>query len=84
MNVTTAEANAFSKQLTTEIRVLMARRDLTQQELADDLGRAADWLSRRLAGRSRYTVDDVLVIAQALEVEAPELFAAAYANATGR
>lgn len=51
-----------------EIRAEMARQRLTQRQLAVRLDTTAAWLNRRLQGHTPLTVDDIEVIAQALDV----------------
>jgi transcriptional regulator with XRE-family HTH domain len=51
-----------------EIKVWMARRDVTQVELAKRLGVAQSWVSKRLNGVVALTVEDMARIAVALNV----------------
>lgn len=60
---------ALSQQLSTEVRVLMTRRNLNQQELADAVGHDTNWLGRRLSGRAKYSIDDLVEICDALDVD---------------
>lgn len=63
-----------SAEVATEVKVWMARRRLTQVELAERLGHDHTWVSKRLSGRTAMTVDDLLEFADALDVSAVEFF----------
>lgn len=52
-----------------EIRVLLLRRDMKQSELAAKMGVSEMWLSRRLRGAQSIDLNDLALIADALEVE---------------
>lgn len=58
----------------TEIKVWMARRRINQSELAESLGVAQSWVSKRLAGKVTLSVGDLTEIAAALDVPAAEFF----------
>lgn len=60
----------------TEIKVWMARRRINQSELADKLGVAQSWVSKRLAGKVAMSVSDLTAISDALDVPAAEFFRA--------
>jgi transcriptional regulator with XRE-family HTH domain len=62
--------------VTANVRAEMARRGETQQSLADRIGMKQQGLSRRLRGETRFTVDELQRIADALEVRAAELLGA--------
>jgi transcriptional regulator with XRE-family HTH domain len=51
-----------------EIKVWMARRNITQVELAAELGVAQSWVSKRLNGVVGLTVEDMFRLAEALDV----------------
>lgn len=51
-----------------EVRAQMARRRITQQMLADELGREQTWVSRRVSGKVAFTVDDLAVISALFRV----------------
>jgi transcriptional regulator with XRE-family HTH domain len=55
------------------IRAEVARRALTQQQLADMLGVGQWWISRRLTGNVPISADDLVRIAAALGVPAATL-----------
>ncbi len=58
----------------TEVKVWMARRRLTQAELAAKVGHDQTWLSKRLSGKVMLSVEDVLDLADALDIRAVDLF----------
>lgn len=58
------------------VRAEMARRDLTQQRLASEIGMAQQSLSRRLRGDTPLTVDELQAIADVLGVPAAALLEA--------
>ena len=60
--------------IATEIKVWMARRRLTQAELAARVGHDQTWLSKRLSGKIILDVEDVLALADALGIRAVDLF----------
>lgn len=51
-----------------EIRVQLARTDITRTELAQRCGVSLDWLSRRLTGTVGITLEDLDAIAAGLRV----------------
>lgn len=51
-----------------EIRVLLARRRMSASELARRIGQSQPYLSRRLTGEVALDVDDLVKIAQVLDV----------------
>lgn len=46
----------------------MARRDLTYGALSEAMGRDRQWLSRRLRNKQTLSIDDIVEIAEALDV----------------
>jgi transcriptional regulator with XRE-family HTH domain len=66
----------LSRTLAGNIRAEIARRGVTQEELATRIGMARSSLSHRLAGRISFDVDDLSRIAEALEVEPASLLQA--------
>ena len=50
------------------IRKLMQERDMTQESLAEELGRGQSWVNHKLSGRRKVNVEDIVLIAQALDV----------------
>lgn len=59
--------------VTGEIRAVLARRRVTQVELARKLDVEVSWLKRRLNGITALSVDDMTKIAHALEVPVAQL-----------
>ena len=56
-----------------EVRAWMARRGVKQQEIADRLGITQPSLSMRLRGRTRWTINDLVIVAETLKVPASVL-----------
>lgn len=56
-----------------EVRVLLARKRLRQSQFAALLGTSEVWVSRRLSGKTEISLDDLQLIARALEVKASQL-----------
>lgn len=56
-----------------EVRVLLARKRLRQSQFAALLGTSEVWVSRRLSGKTEISLDDLQLIAHALEVKASQL-----------
>lgn len=75
MHTPTDTGPQLSGSVASEIRAEMARRGITQSTLADKLGKPQQWVWRRLnsASRQPISLDDLAVIAQALDVEPAEL-----------
>ena len=51
-----------------EVRAWMARRGVKQQDLADRLGITQPSFSMRLRGRTRWTINDLVIVAETLKV----------------
>ena len=68
------EVLSLSAMVAEEIRVLLARRQMSRSELARRLGVSAMWVSDRLRGQTPIGLDDVERIAAVLEVAPVELF----------
>ena len=58
----------------TEIQVTMARRRMTQVQLAEAVGQHSTWVNRRLRGVIPITVEDLMAMAEALSVPAASFF----------
>jgi transcriptional regulator with XRE-family HTH domain len=58
----------MSRIVSMEVRAWMARRSLTQADLAAGLGITRQAVSLRLSGKTAWTVDDVAVVARVLNV----------------
>lgn len=63
--------------VSSNVRAEMARRGVTQARLAHQLGMAQQSLSRRLRGDTLFSVDELLRIANVLDVPAGELLGVA-------
>lgn len=57
----------------------MARSKRTQAALADSIGMKQQALSRRLAGTTRFSIDELMRVADALEVPVNDLIGTAVA-----
>lgn len=68
-----ADELTLSVQVATEIKVALARRDMSRSELARRLGVSAMWVSDRLRGQTPIGLDDLERIAGVLEVKPVEL-----------
>jgi transcriptional regulator with XRE-family HTH domain len=51
------------------IRELMKERGMTQEALACELGKGQSWVNHKLSGRRKANVDDIVLIARALDTE---------------
>lgn len=68
MNHTTVSADVAAN-----VRAALARRRIQQQEFAETIGWPRIRLSRRINGHTQFTIDDVVVIADALGVSVETL-----------
>jgi transcriptional regulator with XRE-family HTH domain len=59
--------------LAANVRAEMARSGLPQQQLADALGLKQQGLSRRLAGRTPFSLDEAFAVADILGVPVSEI-----------
>jgi len=59
-------ATALGRRIADELRSYLAQQDITQQELADRLGKRQYWVSRRLTHQAAIAADELVVIASAL------------------
>lgn len=64
------------------IRVELARHEMTRQDLAKALGKSPMWITRRLAGTVEPSIDDLVRIADALQIDPSVLFQAAASPTT--
>ncbi|MGN6128901.1 MAG: helix-turn-helix domain-containing protein [Nocardioidaceae bacterium] len=62
------EVDELTLRVSGEVRAWMARRGVRQQELADRLGITQPSLSMRLRGRTRWTINDLVIVAETLNV----------------
>ena len=51
-----------------EVKAWMARRDVRQEALAKALGMTQPSLSMRLLGRTRWTIQDLVIVSKTLDV----------------
>ena len=51
-----------------EVKAWMARRDVKQEALAKALGMTQPSLSMRLRGRTRWTIQDLVIVSNTLDV----------------
>ena len=66
-----------TRYLAEEIRVQMARERISVADLARSTGLPYETLRRRVHGVEAITIDDLIIIADALELDAPALLGAA-------
>jgi len=66
-------SNSTAERIISNVRAEMARRKHTQTSLAKELNRSQQFLSRRLAGTVPFDIQDLLAIANALDIELAEL-----------
>ena len=70
----TATRKDEANEIATEVRVWMARRRMTQRELGEAAGHDQTWVSKRLSGKVPMTIEDLLDLADALDVRAIDFF----------
>lgn len=63
-----SESSELSAWVSGEVRACMARKAIRQDDLAERLGLSQQALSSRLTGRTRWTLDDLAAVADALNV----------------
>lgn len=61
----------------TELRIAFARERIPQAEVARRLGKNYDWITRRMAGETPITLDDLEQITGVVGIDLAELLAAA-------
>ena len=66
--------------IASELRAIAARKSLRQSAVAVELGVPTMWLSRRFRGDVSITVDDLVLICGALDVDPAELLASTLAT----
>lgn len=59
MAIKTSELEGAEAQLRQNITELMEWRKMTQADLAEKLGRTQPWVSKRMAGKTKFTVPDL-------------------------
>lgn len=65
----------LSRRVAAEVRAWMARRDVRQETLAAAMGLSQSALSMRLRGRTRWTINDLAAVSEALDVPMATLLA---------
>lgn len=65
--------SSYNDSVAAEVRVHMARRQLSQLDLAVALGWSQPYLSRRLTGAVPWSTDDIERIAKELDIPVHEL-----------
>ena len=65
--------SSLAEHVATEIRVALARANITQAEFARDCGWASSSLSRRMTGEIPWSTDDLEVVAHNLRIPLEEL-----------
>lgn len=65
----------LSLRVAAEVRAWMARRGVRQETLAAQMGLSQSALSMRLRGRTRWTINDLAAVSEALDVPMATLLA---------
>lgn len=73
MSIDVRQTQTLSERVAEEIRVLLARRRMSQAELARRLHVSGAWLNYRLTGKQPIDLNDLQAIADALEVQPIDL-----------
>jgi len=73
--------DSFSNTVGATVRAEMARRRVTQRQIAEALGLSQTQISRRLAGEVAFNVDELAVVADFLGVAISTLVVSAPASA---
>ena len=74
-----ATCNIFSmKPWIHRTRALMREQGLTQEALANKVGRGQSWVNHKLSGRRKTSADDILAIARALHTDPSDLLSAEF------
>jgi hypothetical protein len=71
-------AMALQDQVSDNVRVLSAAKRTTPTAVARSLGRSPQWIQAKLAGRNRWTIEDVEAIGGELEVSPTVLMSTAW------
>lgn len=66
--------SATTESVLIEIQAWMARRQMSQSELARQLGVSSPWVNKRLHGVVPISVDDIMAIAEVLDVSPMTFF----------
>jgi transcriptional regulator with XRE-family HTH domain len=65
---------ALHEAVAEEVRVILVRRRIKQQKLAEDLGWTPWYLGRRLRGETPFDVQDLETLGKVLDIEPTEFF----------
>ena len=68
----------FNDFVAAEVRSILARRLMKQSELAAAVGKPREWVSARLRGKVALNMDDLYVIAVALDMQVRDLVLTAH------
>lgn len=66
---------SFSQTVASTVKAEMARRNVTQRQVAEALGIAQTQVSRRLLGRISFNVDELQTVANLLDIPVAALIA---------
>lgn len=66
-------ADSMSAKVVDEIGAILGRRHMYRSDLARALGKSPVWVSERMTGKTRISVDDMALIAAALKVRMVDL-----------
>lgn len=61
-------SGSLAEHAAAHLRAEMARREITSQRLADQLGVSDMWVSRRMRGKTQITMEDLERLAEALGI----------------
>lgn len=64
---------SYGDAVAAEVRAWMGRRGIRGRGLAELIGKDEIWVSRRVNGKVRMTIDDLALIAQGLDVSISDL-----------
>lgn len=75
--------HSVTQAVAAELRAEKGRRRVSQQTLADAIGRAQSYVSKRLSGEASLTVDEFVTLCLALDVRPEALLASALGKYQG-
>lgn len=76
MALTEPTAESTTEKVAAELRAVMARKRLTQMQLAILTGKNQMWVSRRCSGAVSMSIEDMEILAQAMSVDLWDLLPA--------
>lgn len=71
------QKNDAVERVAANVRAELARKGITQTDLAAELSKSQPWISRRLSGRVPFNVAELAAIASVLDIAVTELLAVA-------